>query len=43
MTDRLRAHIAACHNAVLPGERIAFRLGDAQVGWLRPEFAASAR
>jgi 8-oxo-dGTP pyrophosphatase MutT (NUDIX family) len=41
MIDRLLAHIAACHNAVLPGGRVAFRIGAAQIGWLRPEFAAA--
>ena len=32
-------HIDACNNAVLPGERLPFRLGGAQVGWVRPHFA----
>ncbi len=38
-------HIAACDNASLPGERLAFRLGfeEAPVGWLRPGVAAFAR
>ena len=33
-------HIQACNNAVLPGDRLPFRIGAAQVGWLKPEFAA---
>ncbi len=34
-------HVRACHNAVLPGERLAFRIGDAPVGWVMPAFAAA--
>ena len=34
-------HIRACHNAVLPGERLPFRIRAAQVGWVRPPFAAA--
>jgi len=33
-------HIQACNNAVLPGDRLLFRIGAAQVGWLKPDFAA---
>lgn len=33
-------HIHACNNAVLPGERLPFQIGTAQVGWVRPDFAA---
>jgi 8-oxo-dGTP pyrophosphatase MutT (NUDIX family) len=33
-------HIRACNNARLPGERLAFRIGGAQVGWVKPAFAA---
>ena len=33
-------HVRACNNAVLPGERLAFRIGAAQVGWVKPDFAA---
>ena len=33
-------HISACNNADLPGERLPFRIGPAQVGWVRPDFAA---
>jgi len=32
-------HIRACNNARLPGGRLAFHIGDAQVGWVTPEFA----
>ncbi len=35
MPDLLR-HIAACNNAVLPGERLPFRLDGTQVGWVQP-------
>jgi len=40
--DRYARHLRACRNAVLPGRRLAFRLGDQrgggqQVGWLAPE------
>ncbi len=37
-------HIKICSNAVLPGERVAFRLGwpPAAVGWIRPAAAAVA-
>ena len=30
-------HLRACRNAVLPGPRLEFRLGDQQAGWLAPE------
>ena len=36
---RLLRHIEACNNACLPGRRLPFRIGEAQVGWVRPEFA----
>ncbi len=36
----LLRHITACDNAHLPGDRVAFRIGPAQVGWVRPDFAA---
>ena len=32
-------HISACHNAVLPGQRLPFHIGIAQVGWVLPAFA----
>src|SRR5579859_6084523 len=36
---RLLRHIQACRNARLPGARLPFRIGNAQVGWVLPEFA----
>ena len=33
-------HIRACNNARLPGDRLPFRIGDAQVGWVTRGFAA---
>jgi 8-oxo-dGTP pyrophosphatase MutT (NUDIX family) len=33
-------HIRACNNARLPGDRLAFRIGDAVVGWVKPAFGA---
>ncbi|MEJ0018475.1 MAG: DUF4743 domain-containing protein [Acetobacteraceae bacterium] len=33
-------HMRACNNAILPGERLAFRIGATQVGWVKPDFAA---
>lgn len=32
--DRFLRHIAACRNAQLPGERVAFLVEDARVGWV---------
>ncbi|MBN8898448.1 MAG: NUDIX domain-containing protein, partial [Rhodospirillales bacterium] len=32
-------HVLACHTAVLPGERVPFRIGAAQVGWVQPALA----
>ena len=37
----LLRHVLACHTAVLPGRRQAFRLGATQVGWVLPAFAAA--
>src|SRR5579875_2167687 len=37
----LLRHIDACDNARLPGRRLPFRIGAAQVGWVLPEFAAA--
>lgn len=34
-------HVQACNNAVLPGERLPFRIGASQVGWVLPDFAAA--
>jgi 8-oxo-dGTP pyrophosphatase MutT (NUDIX family) len=39
MDTRLARHVAACNNAVLPGDRIALAIGPTQVGWLRPAVA----
>ena len=36
---RLLRHIEACRDARLPGARLPFRLGNAQVGWVLPDFA----
>ena len=33
-------HVQACNSARLPGDRVAFCIGTAQVGWVKPEFAA---
>ena len=30
-------HLDACNNAALPGGRLPFLLGDAQVGWVGPQ------
>jgi len=30
-------HVEACTNAELPGDRVPFRIGDASVGWIRPD------
>jgi 8-oxo-dGTP pyrophosphatase MutT (NUDIX family) len=38
-TEFLR-HIVACQTATLPGERVPFCIGLAQVGWVRPALAA---
>jgi 8-oxo-dGTP pyrophosphatase MutT (NUDIX family) len=32
-------HIRACNNATLPGSRLPFRIGEAVVGWVKPDFA----
>jgi 8-oxo-dGTP pyrophosphatase MutT (NUDIX family) len=34
--DLLTRHIAACNNAVLPGQRLPFMVAGQQVGWLDP-------
>ena len=36
-------HIRACRNATLPGQRLPFRLGAKQVGWVAPSLAAALR
>jgi 8-oxo-dGTP pyrophosphatase MutT (NUDIX family) len=38
-----RRHIDACHNAVLPGDRLPFHLAGVAVGWVRPGFARHLR
>jgi 8-oxo-dGTP pyrophosphatase MutT (NUDIX family) len=32
-------HLRTCNNARLPGDRLAFRIDQAQVGWLKPALA----
>jgi len=39
MDPRFARHIAACNNAVLPGERLAFLIGADHVGWVKPALA----
>jgi 8-oxo-dGTP pyrophosphatase MutT (NUDIX family) len=41
MDKRFARHFDACNNARLPGGRLAFAIGPAQVGWVRPEVAAA--
>lgn len=38
-TSGFLRHLRSCNNAVLPGERLPFLLGDAPVGWVRPTLA----
>jgi 8-oxo-dGTP pyrophosphatase MutT (NUDIX family) len=41
-TDRgFLHHLRTCNNARLPGDRVAFRIGSAQVGWVKPALAAA--
>jgi 8-oxo-dGTP pyrophosphatase MutT (NUDIX family) len=40
-TQGFLRHIRACNNAVLPGDRLAFRLGPDQVGWAPARHAAA--
>ncbi len=35
----LLGHISACQSAILPGERVEWRIGAASVGYLKPDFA----
>ena len=37
--SKFLSHIQACNTAVLPGNRLQFRLGTTRVGWVRPELA----
>ncbi len=32
-------HIAACTDAILPGQRLAFHVGEGRVGWIRRDLA----
>lgn len=32
-------HLRTCNNARLPGDRLPFRIGSAQVGWVKPALA----
>ena len=38
-TGMFMRHLRLCRNAILPGERLPFRIGADAVGWLRPAFA----
>jgi 8-oxo-dGTP pyrophosphatase MutT (NUDIX family) len=40
LDDGYLRHVRACNNARLPGDRVAFRIGGAMVGWVKPAFAA---
>ena len=37
--DSFLRHIQSAHNAVLPGDRLVFRIGERALGWLKPDFA----
>lgn len=39
MIEGFRRHVRACNNARLPGDRLPFRIGAEQVGWVQPGFA----
>ena len=39
--DGFARHWRACDNAALPGDRVAWRIGAAPVGWLKPDFSAA--
>ncbi|HET7879781.1 MAG TPA: DUF4743 domain-containing protein [Acetobacteraceae bacterium] len=39
MDDRFQRHVRDCNNAVLPGDRLPFRIGTSQVGWVKPDLA----
>jgi 8-oxo-dGTP pyrophosphatase MutT (NUDIX family) len=34
-------HLRTCNNARLPGDRLPFRIGSAQVGWIKPALASA--
>jgi 8-oxo-dGTP pyrophosphatase MutT (NUDIX family) len=38
-TSSFLRHLRSCNNAVLPGGRLPFLLGETSVGWLRPALA----
>jgi 8-oxo-dGTP pyrophosphatase MutT (NUDIX family) len=40
-TEPFMRHLRLCGNAILPGDRLPFRIGMDAVGWLRPDFAAA--
>jgi 8-oxo-dGTP pyrophosphatase MutT (NUDIX family) len=40
MDEAYLRHVRACNNAVLPGRRLAFRIGAARAGLVKPDFAA---
>jgi 8-oxo-dGTP pyrophosphatase MutT (NUDIX family) len=42
-SETFMRHLRLCRNAVLPGNRLPFRIGEDLVGWLLPEFAAAVR
>eukprot|EP01037_Dinobryon_pediforme_P011496 gene11496-11592_t len=39
MTPDFQRHIDDCNNAILPGDRTALFIGDAQIGWAEPQIA----
>ena len=39
MESRFLHHVRACNTARLPGDRLPFRIGSAQVGWVKPRLA----
>ena len=41
--SRFQRHVRACNNAVLPGERLPFHIGDASVGWVTVAVAEALR
>ena len=34
-------HLRTCNSARLPGDRVPFRIGSAQVGWVKPALAVA--
>lgn len=41
--DGFQRHVRACNNAVLPGERVPFVLGDTPVGWVAPRMVQALK